>query len=423
MKKFKTGRNGLLKILHRNLNKTQINNLPFEVTDVFWMIYAKMQDPNVKLIINQGGTSSSKTYTTLQWLILLAAEKPRIITVVGQDLPNLKVGPMRDMANILYSNPELKRWASINKSESYYTFKNGSIIEFKAYEDAQDAQSGKRNMLFVNEAYGLKFNIFKELYIRTEELTFIDYNSRGKFWAHNVMLYPEAATIITNFYHNKFCSQSVKEKILSYKDSDPFRWHVYGLGLTGTIEEVIYNKVQFIRLEDFPSIEDMEKYGYGLDYGYSRDPMALCAAGVYKGDIYAKNLLYKTGMRTRELIEVFQTNEIDPYDIISMDYSTAQEQADVLREAGYNIKAANRRGGAILSGIGLLQDYYIYIVDDDRETWRMEAENYQWQKKQGEVIAKPVDKYNHLWDALRYWGLECLLEPELAEFSGNSMVF
>ena len=33
--------------------------------------------------------------------------------------------------------------------------------------------------------------------------------------------------------------------------------------------------------------------------------------------------------------------------------------------------------------------------------WKKEQEKYVWNEKTG----KPIDKHNHLWDALRYWFL------------------
>ena len=60
-------------------------------------VIGELDDPNAdvkpRFLVNQGGTSSGKTYTIMQRLIVLSFEHPMaIITVCGQDLPNLKVG-------------------------------------------------------------------------------------------------------------------------------------------------------------------------------------------------------------------------------------------------------------------------------------------------------------------------------------------
>jgi hypothetical protein len=159
----------------------------------------------------------------------------------------------------------------------------------------------------------------------------------------------------------------------------------------------------------------------GLIYGYVNDPLAFVAAGVQGNRIYAWPLLYETDLRTGNIVKKFEEFEVDQFDLISMDDSQAKEQADVLRDVyHYYVKSANRSGGTIKQGIELLQDYELYLVDDEDGNWSTEQDNYIWDPKSVERgNPKPVDKFNHYWDALRYWGLEMLTEPELDEYKGN----
>ena len=96
--------------------------------DVIGELYEPNADVKPRFLVNQGGTSSGKTYTIMQRLIVLSFEHPMaIITVCGQDLPNLKVGAMRDLDTILHTRAELLDWFKNNKSDSSYRGKNGSI--------------------------------------------------------------------------------------------------------------------------------------------------------------------------------------------------------------------------------------------------------------------------------------------------------
>ncbi len=62
-----------------------------------------------KKSVNQGGTSSAKTYTILQVLFELAiADKGYVITFAGQDITNLKTGAMRDALKIVASSPRIQ---------------------------------------------------------------------------------------------------------------------------------------------------------------------------------------------------------------------------------------------------------------------------------------------------------------------------
>ena len=50
-----------------------------------------------RITIEQGGTSSGKTCTTLDVLFYIGIQEPNsVITVVGQDVPNLKMRKYRD---------------------------------------------------------------------------------------------------------------------------------------------------------------------------------------------------------------------------------------------------------------------------------------------------------------------------------------
>jgi hypothetical protein len=94
--------------------------------DVIGELYDPNADVKPRFLVNQGGTSSGKTYTIMQRLIVLSFEHPMaIITVCGQDLPNLKVGAMRDLDTILHTRAELLDWFKNNKSDSSYRGKNG----------------------------------------------------------------------------------------------------------------------------------------------------------------------------------------------------------------------------------------------------------------------------------------------------------
>ena len=69
----------------------------FEISPLF----VANKEAKERTIVNQGGTSSGKTYSLMQVLFLIGIEEPRsVITVVGQDVPNLKKGAYRDATTI-----------------------------------------------------------------------------------------------------------------------------------------------------------------------------------------------------------------------------------------------------------------------------------------------------------------------------------
>lgn len=238
-----------------------------ELFSVIGGLYKANSDETKRFIVNQGGTSSGKTYTIMQRLVVLAISHPRcIITVAGQDLPNLKVGAMRDLETIISGSAWLSKWFTENRSNNTWRGQNMALIEFKSYDSAQDAKNGKRDYLFVNEANGISYEIFWQLQIRTRKQVFIDYNPSARFWAHdNIIGREDAKLIISDHRANKFLSEDEHRKIEEIDDEQ--LWRVYARGLTGKIEGLIFTKWDVV--DKMPPLDECKLQCFGLDFGFS----------------------------------------------------------------------------------------------------------------------------------------------------------
>ena len=244
-----------------------------ELFDVIGELYKANQDTGPRFLINQGGTSSGKTYTIMQLLIILSINNPRVvITVAGQDLPNLKVGAKRDIETIISGSTWLQEWFTANKADFTFRGKNGSLIEFKSYQNAQDAKNGKRDYLFVNEANGVPYEVFWQLQIRTRKQVFIDYNPTARFWAHDKIIGREdAKLIISDHRNNNFLTKNEHKKIENIDDKE--LWLVYARGLTGKISGLVFTRWQLV--DKMPPREDWKMSAFGMDFGFTNDPTAL----------------------------------------------------------------------------------------------------------------------------------------------------
>ena len=81
---------------------------------------------------------------------------------------------------------------------------------------------------------------------------------------------------------------------------------------------------------------------------------------------------------------------------------------------GINAVPALKGADSINRGIRWLQGHEI-IIDSKCQNFKNEIEQYHWQEdKYGNAMAKPVDKDNHLIDALRY-ATESLQSADYAE--------
>ena len=363
------------------------------------VLYHKNYYSKADTIVNQGGTSSGKTYAILQVLFTKALEEECTITVVGQDIPNLKVGAFRDALDIINSDESIKQQIfHYNRSDRIFTFKNKSIMEFNSYDNQQDAKSGKRDYLFVNEANGIPYNMYEQLSLRTRKQVYIDYNPDTSFWVHEKIIPLDTTElIISDHRHNPFLSSKVREKIEALKERDESLWKVYARGITGRIEGLVLKKWYVLN----ESFEDKKIIGYGIDFGFSNDPSTLIEVRMQDGDLYVQELIYETGLTNQDISDRMETLGVSKGALIVAD-SAEPKSIEELRRRSWTVDGVKKGKDSVMFGINLLKGYKINVNSSSTNLIK-ELEQYRWKvDKNGNTLNVPIDEYNHAIDALRY---------------------
>ena len=359
-----------------------------------------------RVLVNQGGTSSGKTYSIMQVLFELGYEEPNsIITVVGQDIPNLKVGAYRDAKTIMNSNDLVTDfYPTINEGERIIKCKNGSIIEFKSYADAQDAKSGKRDYLFVNEANGISYDIYWQLAIRTRKKVFIDYNPTARFWAHDELIGREGVELIVSYHKgNRFLSEEEHQRIESI--ADPELKRVYARGKTGKIEGLVLTNWEIC--DTLPPEEEWKMSCFGLDFGFTNDPSALEQVVLAHGELWIDEKLYSTGLTNPEIAERAKEQGVSGQQQIVADCAEPKSIRE-LQGCGLWVTASPKGADSIVSGLDILKRYKIHVTRHSLGILS-NLRAYKWSKdRDGNTTNKPEDKNNHGIDAIRYVVLEKL---------------
>jgi phage terminase large subunit len=368
-------------------------------------VYKKNYDSTKKYVVNQGGTSSGKTYSILQLLFTYCISKPNlVITVCGQDIPNLKKGAFRDATNIFNNLPELKkRFTGINQSDRIFNCKNGSIIEFSSFSDEQDAKSGKRDYLFINEANGIPYEIFWQLAIRTRKKVFIDYNPTSRFWVHEkLIIRNDCDLIISDHRHNPFLPKEMHEEIESIEDEELFK--VYARGKTGLIQGLVYNNWHIC--QSMPEI--YKKRWIGIDFGYSNHPTAIIDVRLSEGQLWVDELCYSRKMLNSDIFDVLKNNEVLEIPAVA-DCAEAKSIAEINNMGAVNIEPSKKGADSINAGIDILKRYRINVTNGSINI-KKELSSYKWKKDKasGDLTNKPEDHMNHALDAIRYVALNKL---------------
>jgi phage terminase large subunit len=358
------------------------------------------------VVVNQGGTSSGKTYAIEQVLFCLAcAQTNLVITIVGQDIPNLKSGALRDALNIYNSSPELQKLVkNYNKTDRIFEFVNGSIIEFNSYDNAQDAKSGKRDYLFINEANGIPWDIYTELALRTRKRIYIDYNPNTAFWVHDHLLgKPDVQLIISDHRHNPFLDENIHHKIERLKDVNEELWKVYARGLTGKVAGLIFTNWHIC--ESIPY--GAKRLACGLDFGFTNDETGCLEVFMQNGELWVNELFYETGLTNTDISSKLEASGVSKNAAIIAD-SAEPKSIEELRRMGWNISGAVKGPDSVNNSIDILKRYRIHITRNSVNL-RTELSRYQWKTgPSGKTINQPVDCWNHLIDPLRYVALNKL---------------
>lgn len=365
-------------------------------------IEALLYEPTFYKVI-QGGQGAGKTYAIMTLLVGYCESYPdSLCTVLGMTYDHLKVGSIRDFKNVMkeVGKWDEERWS---RSEKIYTFANGSQLEFKSL-DRMTSRGPRRNVLFVNEANGVSWEVFDQMANRTDDFVIIDYNPSAKFWAHEELVEkkPERTSfIVLTYLDNEGLPAQERENIESKRPKageEPSNWWtVYGLGQIGVLEGNIYSG--WIKMSA-DEIRKGQLVDYGLDFGFGHPTGLVSIWEREDGSIGVIEEIYRSGMRPSDYVPALKKANIDPSTLIVADSARPEIIAEI-KKAGYRIIGANKDAGSVERGILRVQERQIYYYGKNLET---EYFAYHWRTKRstGEIIYEPEKTDDDLMDALRY---------------------
>ena len=376
------------------------------------VVFEHLLDSKTKIVVEQGGTRSGKTFNILMYIIFhyCQSNKGKTITICRKTFPAVRSSVMRDFFDILKTHNKYDE-AHHNKSNSEYTL-DGNIVEFISVDQPQKIRGRKRDFLFINEGNELDFEDWQQLVFRTTEKIVIDYNPSDEYhWIYDKVLNRDDVEFYkTTYLDNTFLDPSIIKEIERLKETDEQYWQIYGLGEKGISKATIFN---YFEVPHIPI--DAELVSFGADAGYTNDPSTLVS--VYKKDhnLYIKEHLYRTMMTTSDLSSHFKQEGVGRNPI----YFDAAEPRliDELRRMGHNIQPSLKGRDSVNAGIDLLKRFKIHLVASD-DNLIMEFRNYKWvTDKSGKLTNTPVDKNNHLIDAVRYATYSIMSRPNFGKYA------
>ena len=350
----------------------------------------------------QGGTSAGKTFNILPLLINKAISvSGREISIVAESIPHLRRGAMKDFIKILMITGRYSD-SSWNKSNLKYTFANKSYIEFFSADQDDRLRGARRTDLYVNEANNISHEAYNQLAIRTSGEIWIDFNPTHSFWAHTeVANNDDADFIILTYKDNEGLSETIINEIELAKEKAKTSsywanwWEVYGLGNIGSLEGACIS--DWKQIDKIP--DEARLLCLGLDFGYTNDPSSLVAMYKYNDEYIYDEVFYTRGLLNSDISNIIKENSIK--DIIYADSAEPKSIAELM-SLGHTVLPVKKGTDSIVNGISLINQQKISVTSRSKNLMH-ELQNYIWMRdKEGNKINRPIDKYNHAIDAMRY---------------------
>jgi len=364
--------------------------LNIEATTIFEANWETFQDPNIRFIVNQGGSRSSKTVSLCQLIILYAYTNPnKVISIIRKTFPALRATVMRDFFEQI-NNMNLSNLIKHNKSEHIVTFPNGTIVEFFSVDDEQKIRGRKRDIAWVNEANELWYEDFQQLNFRTTDKLIFDYNpSDSHSWLYELPI-NQSKMIKSTYKDNPFLDKSIVKQIEELKFTDEAQYQIYALGEKTTSKVNIYSNFTYV--EERPI--RFQQYKYGLDFGYNH-PTALVKVWFHENELFVEDLIYESYLTTKELVEKIKAVGVERTVECMADYSRP-EIIHEINDAGFSVLNADKN---VKKGIDDVKTYKIYT--NSKNVFK-EYENYKWKKIGDRIQDEPVKNWDDAMDAIRY---------------------
>lgn len=398
----------------------------------------------------EGSSRSGKTWAILQWIVFACLEPKTFIKDYPRDY--LEVRCLRHDATTARGTI----WANlmkilsglgfvsgnggfkVNLRDMEVKFPNGSKIMFGGASDPGKLHGLDSDIVFFNEAMMISRAAVDQMEMRTRVGFIMDWNpSLNEHWIFKqgfdkITTYDADEDLAGEpkcFYAHSTYKDNIENlsagqiaNIEQYKmtpgniergTANRHMWEIYGLGKRGYMEGRIIapERVCFINPDEFPTAQQWECHGYGLDWGFSADPTALVECAIWNKKLYVKELLYKKGLLVspdptlpgdESVIGHLKALGIPAHEVIVAD-SARPDLNVALRNAGFCVLDAYKPGGSIENGINLMNQRR-WCVTDNSPNVKFELENWCWGvDRYGRQTNVPGKKYNHAMDSLRYW--------------------
>lgn len=213
---------------------------------------------------------------------------------------------------------------------------------------------------------------------------------------------PDSHVCRLNWTHNPWFPDILRQEMeyLRRVDYDAYL-HVWE-GEPRSISDAVILKGKVV-VEPFETPENVERFYYGADWGFSQDPTVLIRMFILGRILYVDHEAYKIGCDIDKTPALFDKIPEARHWPIKAD-NARPETISYVRRAGFKITSASKWKGCVEDGIAFLRSFEKIVIHERCTHTREEAKLYKYKvdARTDEVLPLIVPKHDHCIDAMRY---------------------
>lgn len=219
---------------------------------------------------------------------------------------------------------------------------------------------------------------------------------------------PYCTTYSTNYFCNEFLDVTDRAVLERLKEQNYRKYAVAGLGEWGISEGLVYENWEEKEFDpDTLGADTGTAWQYrsffGLDYGYTNDPTAFIAfaADPIHKEMYIYDEHYEKKMLNSDIAKVI-TEKGYSKERIRADAAEPKSNDDLRRLGLSHLLPSVKGKDSVLNGIAKICEYKIFVHPRCKNVIK-ELSSYRYDtNSSGDGVNKPIDRDNHLMDAMRY---------------------
>lgn len=374
-------------------------------------VFEETQYSTTRIVINRGGTRSTKTVSMCQliglWLLEgrlhpdQAPDTAGTFTIFRRYAADIERTVLNDWYMAL---DQLGISSFVAENKTLKTFKFGKRgVRFMGFDDEASLRGYASTHCYLNEADQMTKSAFDQVAPRTTGRIFLDFNPDDEdIWINSELEQRRAndkkdvTVIVSSYLDNPFLSAAQVEEIEYRRDTDPVWWAAFGMGKYASKRGRIF---QFDIVAEVP--KDAPFKGYGLDFGYTNSKTALAKLWESDTDIWIQGLLYESGLQNHDIVAKLKDLVPNRRDYIVADCEEPKA-IDFIFSHGFNIHKSVKGPDSIENGISYMKGKRIHLVAGDDNLYR-NFRGYKWKEdRNGVALNEPIKVEDHYCDAARY---------------------